>query len=87
MCVLMNRTLTLFNAEDVPASIGLIIDNSSSMRDKREDVANAVLAFANASNPEDEMLVVKFNERVYPGLPPSIPPSHSSLHWMSCKIV
>jgi hypothetical protein len=57
------------------------------MRDKREDVAKAALAFANASNPEDEMFVVKFNERVYLGLPPSIPPSHSSLHWMSCKIV
>jgi Ca-activated chloride channel homolog len=67
------QDLTLFNAEDVPASIGLIIDNSGSMRDKREDVARAALAFASASNPEDEMFVVKFNERVYLGLPPSIP--------------
>ena len=40
------QNITLFNAEDVPASIGLIIDNSSSMRDKRADVAKAALAFA-----------------------------------------
>jgi Ca-activated chloride channel homolog len=67
------QKITLFAAEDVPASLGLIIDNSSSMHDKRADVAKAALAFTNASNPEDEMFVVKFNERVYFGLPPSIP--------------
>jgi len=67
------QQITLFAAEDVPASLGLIIDNSSSMHDKRGDVAQAALAFANASNPEDEMFVVNFNERVYLGLPPSLP--------------
>jgi len=64
--------ITLFHAEDVPASIGLIIDNSSSMHDKRGDVARAALAFTNASNPEDEMFVVNFNEKVYQGLPSEI---------------
>jgi Ca-activated chloride channel family protein len=42
------------------------------MRDKRADVAKAALAFASASNREDEMFVVNFNERVYQGLPPQI---------------
>jgi Ca-activated chloride channel homolog len=65
------QDITLFNAEDVPASVGIIIDNSSSMRPKRADVANAALAFANASNSEDEMFVVNFNENVYLGLLPS----------------
>ena len=67
------QDIDLFNAENVPASIGLVIDNSGSMRNKRADVDKAALAFARASNPEDEMFVVNFNENVYLGLPPSIP--------------
>ena len=66
------QDITLFSAEDVPASVGLIIDNSGSMRNKRADVVKAALAFVDASNPEDEMFVVHFNENVYLGLPPSI---------------
>jgi VWFA-related protein len=66
------QDITAFHAEDVPASIGLIIDNSGSMQNRRTDVANAALAFVGASNPEDEVFVVNFNERVYLGLPPSI---------------
>jgi len=66
------QKITLFNAEDVPASVGLIIDNSGSMSNKSADVAKAALAFANASNSEDEMFVVNFNERAYLALPPSI---------------
>jgi len=68
-----SQEITLFAPEDVPASIGFIIDNSSSMHEKRAYVERAALAFTNASNSEDEMFVVKFNERVYLGLPPSIP--------------
>jgi Ca-activated chloride channel family protein len=66
------QDITLFYPEDVPASVGLIIDNSSSMRNKRADVAKAALAFAGASNSEDEMFVVNFNENVYLSLPPAI---------------
>jgi Ca-activated chloride channel family protein len=67
------QDIKLFKAEDVPASVGLIIDKSGSMIDRHADVAKAALAFASASNPEDEMFVVNFNERVYLGLPDSIP--------------
>lgn len=66
------QTITVFNAEDGPASIGLIIDNSGSMQSKREDVVDAALAFADASNAEDELFLINFNENVYLGLPPSI---------------
>jgi Ca-activated chloride channel family protein len=66
------QDITLFNAEDVPASVGFVIDNSGSMRNKRDVVAKAALSFANASNSEDEMFVVNFNENVYLGLLPSI---------------
>jgi Ca-activated chloride channel homolog len=66
------QDITLFEAEDVPASVGLVIDNSGSMHNKRADVAKAALAFAASSNLEDEMFVVNFNEKVYQGLPPEI---------------
>ena len=67
------ESIRSFSAEDGPASIGLIIDNSGSMRDKHADVARAALGFVSASNPEDETFVVTFNEKVFLGLPPSIP--------------
>src|SRR5215468_9712134 len=40
--------------EDTPATVGLVIDNSGSMRRKRADVTDAALAFVEASNPRDE---------------------------------
>ena len=64
------QNITFFNAEDGPATVGLIIDNSGSMRAKRTDVVNAALVFAGASRSDDEMFVVNFNENVYFGLQP-----------------
>jgi VWFA-related protein len=55
--------------EDTPATVGLVIDNSGSMRRKRSDVTDAALAFVEASNPHDEVFVVNFNERVFMELP------------------
>jgi Ca-activated chloride channel family protein len=70
----MNRVqdIKVFSAEDLPASIGLIIDNSGSMQSKRADVVNAALVFAAVSHPDDEMFVFNFNELIYVGLPSSI---------------
>jgi Ca-activated chloride channel homolog len=59
------QPLTLFRREDVPVSIGIVIDNSGSMRDKRAKVTTAALELVNASNPQDEMFVVNFNDAVY----------------------
>lgn len=67
------QAVTLFSAEDVPASVGLIVDNSGSMLDKRTEVVDAALAFMAASHPGDELFVVNFNERAFLGLPASIP--------------
>jgi Ca-activated chloride channel family protein len=67
------QDIALFNAENVPASVGLVIDNSGSMGAKRAAIAKAALAFASASNSEDEMFVVNFNENVYLSLPAPIP--------------
>jgi Ca-activated chloride channel homolog len=62
-----------FSHADIPVTVGLVIDNSGSMRPKRYDVIAAALAFARSSNPQDQMFVVNFNERVSFGLPGTIP--------------
>src|SRR2546421_5596486 len=51
-----------FRKEDVPVSLGLIIDNSASMTDKRARVAAAALGLVKLSNPEDEVFIVNFDE-------------------------
>jgi Ca-activated chloride channel homolog len=59
------QPLKLFRREDVPVSLGLIIDNSGSMRDKRAKVNSAALALVKGSNPQDEVFVVNFNDEAY----------------------
>jgi VWFA-related protein len=64
-----SQDIQLFSAENVPATIGLVMDNSGSMRTKRADAQRAALAFVGASNPADELFLVAFNEKVHMGLP------------------
>jgi Ca-activated chloride channel homolog len=59
------QTITSFRREDVPVAMGIVIDNSGSMRDKRDKVNQAVLSLIRASNPRDEIFVVNFSERPY----------------------
>jgi Ca-activated chloride channel family protein len=61
-----------FSHEDIPVTVGLVVDNSGSMKPKRADVIAAALAFARSSNPRDQMFVVHFNEKVSFGLPDNI---------------
>jgi len=63
------QPIKYFSREDVPVTVGLVIDNSGSMGPKRADVIAAALAFARSSNPQDQMFVVNFNEKVSFGLP------------------
>jgi Ca-activated chloride channel homolog len=63
------QEIRVFQHEDVPVVVGLIVDNSGSMGPKRKDVTAAAVAFVRSSNPQDEMFVVNFNERVSFGLP------------------
>ncbi len=67
------QTLTYFENEDRPVTVGLVLDSSGSMQRKRADVIAAGLAFAKSSHPDDEMFTVSFNEQVWKGLPASIP--------------
>ena len=59
------QTLTYFAQEDVPVSIGLVVDNSGSMRQKRQHVNKAALEFVKASNPQDEVFIVNFNDEAF----------------------
>ncbi|MFN7992339.1 MAG: VWA domain-containing protein [Bryobacteraceae bacterium] len=56
------QEIKVFRQEDVPISLGLIIDNSASMSSKRDRVASAALAMVKASNPADEVFIINFNE-------------------------
>jgi Mg-chelatase subunit ChlD len=54
-----------FHHEDIPISLGIVIDNSGSMREKRAKVAKAALNLVKASNPSDEVFVVNFSDEYY----------------------
>lgn len=57
--------ITSFRREDIPVALGIVIDNSGSMRDKREKVTQGVLNLIRASNPQDEVFVVNFSQTPY----------------------
>src|SRR5579883_1251374 len=59
------QTIKTFRHEDIPLSLGLVIDNSGSMRNKRERVNSAALAFVRESNPDDETFIVNFDDSAY----------------------
>src|SRR5207249_11940248 len=61
----VQQELSLFRHEDIPLSVGLAIDNSGSMHNKRERVNSAALTFARESNPEDETFIVNFDDSAY----------------------
>jgi Ca-activated chloride channel homolog len=65
------QTIQLFSHNDSPVAIGLVIDNSGSMRRKHTAVLAAAKAFARNSNPNDQLFVINFNEKVTFGLPHS----------------
>lgn len=61
----VEQPIKFFRREDVPVSMGLLVDNSGSMNDKRARVAAAALTLAKESNPDDEVFVVNFNDDPY----------------------
>lgn len=61
----VEQKLAIFKREDIPVTMGLVIDNSGSMRDKRPRVNEAALTLVQASNPQDEAFVVNFNDDFY----------------------
>jgi Ca-activated chloride channel homolog len=61
----VEQKISYFSRQDIPVTMGLIIDNSGSMREKREQVATAAMTFVRTSNPQDEAFVVNFNDEYY----------------------
>jgi Ca-activated chloride channel family protein len=61
----IEQQLRVAKQEDMPVSVGLVIDNSGSMHDKRAKVNAAALTFVESSNPKDEAFVVNFNDDFY----------------------
>jgi Ca-activated chloride channel homolog len=59
------QTIVSFQHSDLPVSMGILIDNSGSMRDKREAVNEAALDLVRASNPSDEAFIVNFSDEAF----------------------
>lgn len=57
------QPISVFRRDDIPVSLGLLIDNSGSMRLKRARVEAAALALVAASNPHDEVFVLNFADK------------------------
>ncbi len=59
------QVIKSFRHEDIPISLGIVIDNSGSMREKRAKVAKAAVNLVRASNPQDEVFVVNFSDEYF----------------------
>jgi Ca-activated chloride channel family protein len=70
------QTISFFNNQDAPVTVGLLIDSSGSMAPNRELVIAASMAFTKAMNSEDEFFVLGFNENLHAPLPPDRPFTH-----------
>lgn len=68
----VDQPVSIFASQDAPVTVGLIVDNSGSVRPKKAEIVTAALTFVTQSNPEDEMFVINFNDRVFKGLPPTV---------------
>ena len=59
------QQITSFRREDIPVALGIVIDNSGSMRDKRPAVNQAAINLVRSSNPQDQVFIVNFNDEYY----------------------
>jgi len=59
------QKVSVFSPADIPVTMGIVIDDSGSMREKRQAVNAAALAFVKTSNPQDQVFVVNFNDVYY----------------------
>jgi Ca-activated chloride channel family protein len=67
------QPVTFFSNQDAPVTVGLLIDSSGSMGASRDRVVAAAVAFAQNSNPDDDIFVLGFNENVKAPLPDDAP--------------
>jgi VWFA-related protein len=67
------QNITVFANNDIPVTVGILVDNSRSMTPKRPEVLSAATTFIEESNPRDEIFVLNFNDTVKRGLPEDMP--------------
>ena len=66
------QNITVFADNDIPVTVGILVDNSRSMTPKRAEVLAAAITFIEGSNPHDEIFVLNFNDTVKRGLPKDV---------------
>lgn len=76
----VEQKISVFSKEDIPVTMGLVIDNSGSMKEKRAQVNAAALSFVRTSNPSDEDFVVNFNDEYYLDLDEDFTSNTQELH-------
>jgi Ca-activated chloride channel family protein len=59
------QSIISFRHEDIPVAMGVVIDNSGSMREKRDKVNKAAINLVKSSNPQDQVFIVNFNDEYY----------------------
>ena len=59
------QNIVSFRHEDIPVAMAIVIDNSGSMREKRDKVNKAAINLVKSSNPQDEVFIVNFNDEYY----------------------
>ena len=80
------QKLAIFSHADVPVTMGIVIDDSGSMRPKRPSVNTAALTFVKTSNPDDQVFVVNFNDVYYLDTPGNFATSTEDLKLALGKI-
>jgi len=73
-----HQKITVFDAEDRPVTMGILLDESRSIRPRRPEVIVAAATLIDERNPLDEVFVLHFNENVVPGLPGGFPFSNNT---------
>src|SRR6202453_2902412 len=59
------QTITSFQHQDIPISLGILVETSGSMRTKRQAVNTSALDLVHYSNPDDESFIVNFSDEAY----------------------
>jgi Ca-activated chloride channel family protein len=80
------QKLAVFSHADIPVTMGIDIDDSGSMRDKRAAVNEAALTFVKTSNPDDQVFVVNFNDEYYLDTPGNFASNMEELKGALAKI-
>ncbi len=67
------QKITVFDAEDSPVTMGIVLDQSLSMMPKYNEVMHGARALIEGSHPQDEVFILHFSDTVKAGLPARLP--------------